>query len=40
MCETKTVLVTLTLILQVSPSFCIYQAHTEIKLGQNGRENG
>ena len=33
MCETKAVLVSLSLILPVAASFCIYEAHTEIKVG-------
>ena len=35
MCETKTVLVSLSLVLLVGASFCIQQAHTESKVGQH-----
>ena len=33
MCETKGVVVSISLILLVAASFCIYQAHTENKAG-------
>ena len=35
MCETKAVVVSISLFLLVAASFCIYQAHTEIKEGQH-----
>ena len=35
MCETKAVVVSISLILLVAASFCIYQAHTENKVGQH-----
>ena len=35
MSETKAVLVWITLILLVAASFCIYQAHTEKKVGRH-----
>ena len=35
MCETKVVVVSISLILLVAASFCIYQAHTEIKVGHH-----
>ena len=35
MCETKTVLVSLPLILLIAASFCIYQTHTEKKVGHH-----
>ena len=34
MCETKAIVVSISLILLVASSFCIYQAHTENKVGQ------
>ena len=34
MCETKAVVVSISLILLGAASFCIHQAHTENKLGQ------
>ena len=37
MCETKTVLVSLSLILLVAASFCIYQAHAENEVGHHGK---
>ena len=37
MCETKAVVVSITLILLVAASFCIYQAHTENKAGHHSR---
>ena len=35
MCETKAVVLSISLILLVAASFCIYQAHTENKVGQH-----
>ena len=35
MCETKAVVVSISLILLVPASFCIYQPHTENKVGQH-----
>ena len=35
MCEAKAVVVSISLILLVAPSFCIYQAHTEKKVRQH-----
>ena len=35
MCDTKAVLVSISLILLVAASFCIYQAHTENKVGRH-----
>ena len=35
MCETKAVVVSISLILLVAASFCIYQPHTENKVGQH-----
>ena len=35
MCETKAVVVSISLILLVAASFCIYQAHIENKVGQH-----
>ena len=35
MCETKAVVVSISIILLVAASFCIYQAHTENKTGQH-----
>ena len=35
MCETKAAVVSISLILQVAASFCIYQAHTEKKMGHH-----
>ena len=37
MCETKAVVVSISLILLVAASFCIYQAHTEKKLGHHSK---
>ena len=37
MCETKTVLVTLSIFLLGAASFCIYQAHTENKMAHHRR---
>ena len=37
MCETKAVVVSISLILLVAASFCIYQAHTENKLGHHSK---
>ena len=37
MCETKTVRVPLSLILLLATSFCIYQAHTEKKMGHDSK---
>ena len=37
MCETKAVVVLISLILLVAASFCIYQAHTENKLGHRSK---
>ena len=40
MCETKTFLVSLSSILLLAASFCIYQAHTQNKVGEsNGIKN-
>ena len=36
MCETKGVVVSISLILLVAASFCIYQAHTEASVGHHG----
>ena len=35
MCETKPVVVTISLILLVAASFCIYKPHTENEVGRN-----
>ena len=35
MSETKAIVVSISLILLVAASFCIYQAHTENKMGQH-----
>ena len=35
MCETKAVVVSISLILLVAAIFCIYQAHTENKVGHH-----
>ena len=35
MCDTKAVLVSISKVLRVSPSFCIYQARTENKAGHH-----
>ena len=37
MCETKVVVVSISLILLVAASFCIYQAHTENKGGHHSK---
>ena len=37
MCETKSVGVSILLILLVAASFCIYQAHTENKVGHHSK---
>ena len=37
MCETKAVVISLSLILLVAASFCIYQAHTENKVGHHSK---
>ena len=37
MCETKAVVVSISLILLVAVSFCIYQAHTENKVGHHSK---
>ena len=37
MCETKVVVVSISIILIVAASFCIYQAHTENKLGHQSK---
>ena len=37
MCETKTVVVSLSLFLPVAASFCIYQAHTENKVEHHSK---
>ena len=37
MCVTKTVVVSISLFLPVAASFCIYQAHTEIKVGHHSK---
>ena len=37
MCETKAVVVSISLILLVAASFCIYQAHTEKKVGHQSK---
>ena len=37
MCETKAVVVSISLILLVAASFCIYQAHTENKVGHRSK---
>ena len=35
MCETKAVVVSISMFLLVAASFCIYQAHTEKKVGHH-----
>ena len=35
MCERKAVVVSISLILQAAANFCIYQPHTENKVGQH-----
>ena len=37
MCETKAVAVSISLILLVAASFCVYQAHTENKVGHQSK---
>ena len=37
MCETKAVVVSISLILLVAASFCIYQAYTENKVGHHSK---
>ena len=37
MCETKALVVSLSTILLVAASFCIYQAHTENKVGHHSK---
>ena len=37
MCETKAVIVSISLILIVAASFCIYQAQTENKVGHHSK---
>ena len=37
MCETKAVVVSISIILLVAASFCIYQAQTENKVGQQSQ---
>ena len=37
MCETKAVVVSISLNLLVAASFCIYQAQTENKMGQHSK---
>ena len=37
MCETKAVLVSISIILLVAANFCIYQAHTENKVGHQSK---
>ena len=37
MCETKALVVTISLILLVAASFCIYQAQTENKVGHHSK---
>ena len=37
MCKTKTVVVSLSLILLLAASCCIYQAHTENKVGRHSK---
>ena len=40
MCETKVVVVSISLILLVAAGFCIYQAHTENKVGHHIKIRG
>ena len=40
MCETKAVLVSLSLILLVAACFCLYQEHTENKMGHHSKIKG
>ena len=37
MCEAKTVVVSISIILLVAASFCIYQTHTENKVGHHSK---
>ena len=37
MCETKALVVSISLILLVAANFCIYQAHTESKVGHHSK---
>ena len=37
MCETNAVVVSISLVLLVAASFCIYQAHTESKVGHHSK---
>ena len=37
MCETKAVLVPISILFPVAASFCIYQAHTENKVGHHSK---
>ena len=37
MCETKAVVVSITIISLVAASFCIYQVHTENKVGHHSK---
>ena len=37
MCETKALVVSISLILLVTASFCVYQAHTENKVGHHSK---
>ena len=37
MCETKTVVVSISLILLLAASFCVYQAHSENKVGHHSK---
>ena len=37
MCETKAVVVSISLMLLVAASFCLHQAHTEEKVGHHSR---
>ena len=39
MCERKAVVVSISLILLVAASFCLYQAHTENKVGHHSKIN-
>ena len=40
MCETKAVVVSISLILPVAASFCIYQTQTENKVGHHSKIQG
>ena len=37
MCETKAVVVSISIILLLAASFCLYQAHTENKVGHHSK---